>query len=38
MSRRKLSRRDFLRSVALGSLGAVSVQVLSACTTVAPPR
>lgn len=37
MSHGKFSRRDFLKSVALGSLGAVSVQVLSACTTVAPP-
>ena len=37
MSHGKFSRRDFLKSVALGSLGAASIQVLSACTTVAPP-
>jgi multiple sugar transport system substrate-binding protein len=37
MNRRKLSRRDFLKSVAIGSLGAVSAQVLAACAPVAPP-
>lgn len=37
MSYKKLSRRDFLKSVAIGSLGVVSVQVLAACGSAATP-
>jgi multiple sugar transport system substrate-binding protein len=36
MNHKKLSRREFLKSVAIGSLGAVSVPILAGCVPVAP--